>query len=144
VLIGPDKALVTGHQIVSSRVAHALAATAQQLLGLLPPHMSHAAGELLPSLKEGRVPTRIQLRFGKSDAGECTAWPPVLCCCDSCSWQVELLNLQSIEWHACWPSKAAVLLCMWFIRAAACAHEPRCWGAAAVTQGGTCANRWHG
>jgi hypothetical protein len=70
VLIGPDKGLVTGHQIVSSRVAHALTAAAQQLLGLLLPHMSHAAGELLPSLKEARVPTTIQLRFGKSDAGE--------------------------------------------------------------------------
>ncbi|KAF6263801.1 hypothetical protein COO60DRAFT_1624502 [Scenedesmus sp. NREL 46B-D3] len=70
VLIGPDKALVTGHQVVSSRVAHALAAAAQRVMGLLPPNVSHTAGELLPSFKEARVPTTIQLRFGKSDAGD--------------------------------------------------------------------------
>lgn len=70
VLVGPDKALVTGHQVVSSRVAAALAAAAGRLLGLLPPNMSHAAGELLPGFTEARVATTIQLRFGKNDAGD--------------------------------------------------------------------------
>jgi hypothetical protein len=64
IMVQPDKALITGHQIVSSRFA--------SLPALLPlPHrLQQMAAEYLPQLKAGKVPTAIQLRFGKSDMGD--------------------------------------------------------------------------
>lgn len=64
IMVEPDKALVTGHQVVISRFA--------SLPSLLPlPHkLQHMAAEYLPQFTTGKVPTAIQLRFGKSDMGE--------------------------------------------------------------------------
>jgi hypothetical protein len=89
VIVSTDKALVTGHQVVSSHLAswlllllpapHDPAAAA---VAVKPPpawmevqrlpvlhQIVHATHVLLPSLKTGRVPTTIQLRFGRNDAG---------------------------------------------------------------------------
>lgn len=91
-IVSTDKALVTGHQVVNSRLAPWLllllpapfepeAAAA----ALKPPQawlqvqrlpvlhqIVQAANVMLPSLKTGRVPTTIQLRFGRNDAGLCS------------------------------------------------------------------------
>lgn len=67
IMVGPDKAVVTGHQIVTS---HLKSMTDQVSMHSVPHQLQHLVTEFLPALTEARVPTTIQLRFGKSDAGK--------------------------------------------------------------------------
>eukprot|EP00878_Enallax_costatus_P001667 GHUV01001820.1.p1 GENE.GHUV01001820.1~~GHUV01001820.1.p1 ORF type:complete len:274 (+),score=94.51 GHUV01001820.1:470-1291(+) len=64
ILVEPDKALVTGYQMVHSRLA------ALPSYIPLPHQIQHQLAGYLPSLTAGKVPTAIQLRFGKSDMGD--------------------------------------------------------------------------
>eukprot|EP00879_Flechtneria_rotunda_P001077 GHRR01001217.1.p1 GENE.GHRR01001217.1~~GHRR01001217.1.p1 ORF type:complete len:294 (+),score=83.24 GHRR01001217.1:281-1162(+) len=63
VMVSADKALVTGHQVAVSYV------TTLVPMFPLPHQLQHLAAEFLPSLKAGRIPTTVQMKFGKSDAG---------------------------------------------------------------------------
>ena len=61
-VVDADKGLVIGTQTVSSFVM-----AAQELV---PKGLKQYTEPVLPKLAPGKVPTAIQLRFGKNDAGE--------------------------------------------------------------------------
>jgi hypothetical protein len=67
VVADADKGLVIGTQTVSS-----FAVAAQELV---PKSLQQYTEPVLPKLAPGKVPTAIQLRFGKNDAGRSLQQP---------------------------------------------------------------------
>lgn len=74
VLMGPDKALATGHLVVMSHASTLAAAGVSAVTATtaaLPDAIKVVADTVIPAgLKPGRVPITIQMRLGKNDAGD--------------------------------------------------------------------------